>query len=107
MQLVTHVPVIINNRITSHSRLSEIVQVFESPSVKTETTTTKQTKRPRISWTKYHVARMKSAPKYAQSPDMDLTLREILTHERVTDKIAATLFVYTVGVFLIFFLLNS
>jgi hypothetical protein len=49
----------------------------------------------------YRIERMKSVAKIAQSPDMNLTLNEIRTGERVSDKIGATLFVYTLGVFLI------
>jgi hypothetical protein len=91
-----HIP-----RVTSHSKLSEIVRVFEAPPLKKETRMrpVKTNK-----WeNRYHMARMKSIANNAQSPDMNLTLHEILTGERVSDKIAATLFVYTAGVFLIFF----
>jgi hypothetical protein len=96
-----HVP---TTRVTSHSSLSEIVHIFEAPPVKKETRMKPVNTLENRTWTKYHVSRMKSASKIAQSPDMNLSLNEILTRERVSDKIAATLFVYTLGVFLIFFL---
>ena len=94
-------------RITSHSNLSEIVKVFsDAPPVK-------ETKMKPISVfekrarTNYHISRMKTFAKSAQSPDMNMTLNEIRTSVKVTDKIAASLFVYTVCVLFIFFSLRK
>ncbi len=91
-------------RITSHSSLSEIVKVFQAPPIK------ETRMKPVNTWeknarTRYYVSRMETYAKSAQSPDMNLTLKEIQTGERIVDKIAVSLFAYTVGVFFLFFLL--
>ena len=97
--------VITPKRITSHSSLSEIVHVFsDAPPVKKTRMKHVSTWEKRA-WTNYQVSRMKAFAKSAQSPDMNLTLREIQTGERIVDKIVVSLFVYTVGVFFILFLL--
>lgn len=85
---------VLPNRITSHSSLSEIVKAFEAPPIK-ETRMKPVSNWEKRAWTNYHVSQMKAAAKSAQSPDMDLTLREILTGERVVDKIATSIVVYT------------
>jgi hypothetical protein len=96
-------PLVHVQRITSHSKLSEIVKVFsEAPPVK-------ETKMKPISVfekrarTNYNISRMKTFAKSAQSPDMNMTLNEIRTGVKMTDKIALSLFVYTVCVFIMFF----
>jgi hypothetical protein len=109
MMLVEHVtapppPLIHRTRITSHSSLSDIVKVFNAPDVKTQTKM-----KPVQTWetharTKYYVSRMKVHAKSALSPDMNLTLKEIQTGERIVDKIIMSLFVYTVGAFFVLFL---
>lgn len=95
------------HRITSHSRLSEIVEVFKAPDVKV------QTKQRGIQpWEKklrleHHVIRMKTFAKSAESPT--LTLREIQSgkKDRRTEKIILALYTYFVGVAFLFFLLGG
>lgn len=99
---------VVPNRITTHSSLSEIVKVLDAPPlslVKKETRMKPVSNWEKRTWTTYHVSRMKAAAKSAQSPDMNLTLNEIRTGERLIDKIVVTLFAYTVGVLFIFFTL--
>lgn len=96
-------PIVHVERITSHSKLSEIVKVFsEAPPIK-------ETKMKPISTfekrarTSYHISRMKTFAKSAQSPDMNMTLNEIRTGVKVTDRIIVTLFAYTICVFVMYF----
>ena len=102
-QVIVHAP----KRITSHSSLSEIVKVFsDAPPIK-ETRMKPVSTWERRAWTNFHVTRMKYQAKSAQSPDMNLTLKEIQTGERLVDKMVVSLFAYTVVVFFMFFsLLN-
>lgn len=99
----SHPPITVNQkRITTHSNLSDIVKVLSAPPVK------ETRMKPIGSFEKkarrhYHISRMKTFAKSAQSPDMNMTLNEIRTGVKMSDKIAATLFVYFVGVFFLFF----
>lgn len=52
--------------------------------------------------THYYTQRMKSFAKYAQSPDMNMTLKEIRTGVKTSDRIKMSLFVYLLGVLAIF-----
>lgn len=98
MLSLTEHPITIPKRINSHSKLSDIVRVFEAPPVKEP-----KRMKPISNWERnVHISRMKVAAEYARNPDMNLTLKEILTGERVSDKIAMSLFVYFAGVFFIF-----
>lgn len=92
----------VQKRINSHSNLSDIVESFKAPPLKH---TNQRGIQPweKKARTNYYISRMKSHAKSAQSPDMNLTLREILTGERVEDKIFISLFAYTIGVFFVFF----
>jgi hypothetical protein len=103
-QIVSEHVVVVPKRITSHSSLSDIVKAFEAPDVKeTRMRPLHVSKWEVMAREKYHVERMKVQAKYAQSPDMNLTLKEILTGERISDKIVASLLVYAVGVGMILF----
>lgn len=51
---------------------------------------------------KFHTQRMKSFVKYAQSPDMNLTLKEIQTGIKTSDRMKMSLAVYILGVLAIF-----
>lgn len=102
ISLVDNPPVVVPKRITSHSKLSEIVHVFSAPPVK-ETRMKPISSFEKHARTNYHVSRMKTFAKSAQSPDMNMTLNEIRTGVKVSDKVAAILFVYVVGVFFLFF----
>lgn len=92
------------HRITSHSRLSEIVEVFKAPDVKV------QTKQRGIQpWEKklrleHHVIRMKTFAKSAESPT--LTLREIQTGKKDnrTERVAVAISTYFAGIALILFI---
>lgn len=93
-------------RITSHSRLSEIVEAFKAPEVKV----TKQRgiqpweKKARLN---YHMKRMKMEASKAESPN--LSLREIQTGKKDDhiERIILSLYTYFVGVAFIFFMLEK
>jgi hypothetical protein len=97
---------VVPKRITSHSSLSEIVKVLDAPPlVKKETRMKPVSNWEKHAWTTYHVSRIKEAAKSAQSPDMNLTLNEILTGERISDKVTTILFAYFAGVCLLFLII--
>jgi hypothetical protein len=50
----------------------------------------------------YHIQRMKAAVKTSRDPDMFMSIDEIKTGVKKSDRVKATLFLYLVGVLLIF-----
>jgi hypothetical protein len=90
-------------RINSHSKLSDIVHVFQAPPVKVQV---------KDHWGKgaplnkirrnYYVQRIKSFAKKAQDPDMNMTLNEIHTGVKTSEQMTLTLLVYLLGVLVIF-----
>lgn len=96
-------------RINSHSKLSDIVRVFEAPPPKTESPQKKTGIKP---WEKkmrldHHVMRMKTFAKSAESPN--LTLREIQTgkKDKTVERIILAMYTYFVGLAFIFFMLKN
>ena len=97
------------HRINSHSKLSEIVQVFKAPPVKVQTP-----QRGIKPWEQrlrldHHVLRMKTFAAKSKSPDMNLTLREIQTgkKDRRVERIILALYTYFVGVAFLFFMFKE
>lgn len=52
--------------------------------------------------TQYYIQRMKSLSKSAQSPDLNMTLNEIKTGIKTSDRMKFSLLVYLLGVILLF-----
>lgn len=52
--------------------------------------------------TEYYIHRMKSLAKSAQDPDMNMSLNEIKTGIKVSDRMKMSLFVYLLGALIIF-----
>ena len=52
--------------------------------------------------TSYYIHRIKSIAKKAQDPDMNMSLNEIKTGVKVSDRMKMSLFVYLLGVIFIF-----
>lgn len=108
METVVEVPIIHHHqRITSHSKLSEIVQVFKAPPVKVVAPKNKGVsldKSPLLDKTRrnYYVHRIKSFSKKAQDPDMNMTLNEIRTGVKTSERMTLSLLVYLLGVLVIF-----
>ena len=105
MNIVSDVPPIVHpHRINSHSRLSEIVEVFKAPEVKV------QTKQRGIQpWEKklrtdYYIRQMEMYTKKAESPN--LTLREIQTGKKDdrTERVAVAISTYFAGIALLLFI---
>ncbi len=97
------------HRINSHTRLSEIIQVFKAPPVKVQTP-----QRGIKPWEQKlrmdnHVLRMKTFAQSSGSPDMNLTLREIQTgkKDRRVERIILSLYTYFVGVAFLFFMFRQ
>lgn len=52
--------------------------------------------------TQYYIHRMKAHAKSAQDPDMDMSLNEIKTGVKLSERMALTLEVYLLGVLAVF-----
>ncbi len=112
METVLEVPIIHHHhqRITSHSKLSEIVQVFKAPPVKVVAPKNKgvslgkRDKNEFLDKTRrnYYVHRIKTFSKKAQDPDMNMTLNEIRTGVKTSERMTLSLLVYLLGVLVIF-----
>ena len=93
-------------RINSHSNLSDIVQVFKAPPVKVapKNKGVSLGKNEFLDKTRrnYYVHRIKSFSKKAQDPDMNMTLNEIRTGVKTSERMTLSLLVYLIGVLVIF-----
>lgn len=97
-------PVIRPHRITSHSKLSEIVEVFKAPEVKMQTKQRGIQPWEKKMRTDYYIREMKMGAKKAESPN--LTLREIQTGKKDdrTERVAVAISTYFAGIALILFI---
>jgi hypothetical protein len=95
--VIEHVAPVKPARITSHSRLSDILVSFEAPPVKEirmkPVNVNSLETRAR---TMYYMHQIKAAADSAKNPNTNLTLHEILTGERLIDKIG-----FLIGVFFV------
>lgn len=96
-----HAPV----RINSHSNLSDIVKSFQAPPLKKQTPQRGVQPWEKRAWFNYHVKRMESFAKKAESPN--LTLYEVKTGKTRKDRVMLALYTYFVGVAFVFFLLKG
>ena len=91
-------------RINSHSKLSDIVHVFQAPPIKVQVKDHWGKGAPPLNKIRrnYYVQRIKSFAKKAEDPDMNMSLNEIRTGIKTSERMTLSLLVYLLGVLVIF-----